>query len=740
MHILNLPISARREIARGTTEVVFEDSDNKFSFRAGQYLRLSIPDLIKEDPRGNYRDFSIASSPNEKGKIRIAVRHSESGFKQSLLGLPLNTQIKITGPFGNLALPDDTKQHIVFVAGGIGITPFFSMINFSLEQKDGRQILLLFGNKSEEDAPYLKDLKALAQKNANFSLKNKFGLIDKKFITENVTDTKSVIWFIAGPPAMVITVKDILTDAGVAGEQIHVEEFIGYEAGQSKFGLATINAAKTMTISDEIFFDALMQALNKIARVSKTSIDGTITYVNDRFLTTTKYTRDDLIGQNHRILKSGHHPQSFYLDLWETISSGKVWRGEIKDRAKDGSCHWTDTFITPVFDRDGKIVAYFSTGLLITDRKEAEESLKKRVEEIMQEKAKNEAFLASIGEGLIVVDKEGKTIIVNAAAKKILGWKSEEIAGKMFGDVAKLEDVKGNIIPHDKWPVEMARVSGTTITTTTGYYYLRKDGAKVPVAITATPVLVAGKNIGAIEVFRDITKEKEIEKLRTDFLALASHQLRTPLSGIKWLIETMRREVIGKITEKQRIYLDEVYKVNERMIKLVFDMLSALRLEGAENPIKTVQISVQQLFDNLLTATEAAAKARGVALRKGSENHRTLVIDTDEESLSTILEVFISNAVNYSTPGKEVVFDVKEETTGVVFLVQDSGIGIPKEEQARIFERFYRGSNAKLMKPEGTGLGLYIAKMLANKIGAIILFESEEGKGTIFYLRIPRSK
>ena len=355
-------------------------------------------------------------------------------------------------------------------------------------------------------------------------------------------------------------------------------------------------------------------------------------------------------------------------------------------------------------------------------------------------RAKDEALLASIGEGLVAVDKNGKTIVVNLAAEKMLGWKVEEMIGKTFFEFARLEDKEGKIIPLHERPVEMARASGTTTTTTAEYYYVRKDGTKLPVSIAATPVMVAGKNIGAVEVFRDITREKEIEKLRVDFLSLASHQLRTPLSGTKWLIETMQRGVIGAITSKQKGYLDEIYNINERMIKLVFDMLNVLRLESGVVSPKNELVSVSMLFEELQTMMAAAAKNRGVLLRNALKDHRKFEMETDFQMLKNILETFVSNAINYSMPGQEVILDVKEETTNIVFFVQDSGIGIPKEEQKIIFERFYRGSNAKALKPDGTGLGLYIASLLADKIGAKILFESEEGKGATFYLRIPRSK
>ncbi|TSC76795.1 MAG: putative Histidine kinase [Parcubacteria group bacterium Gr01-1014_29] len=198
----------------------------------------------------------------------------------------------------------------------------------------------------------------------------------------------------------------------------------------------------------------------------------------------------------------------------------------------------------------------------------------------------------------------------------------------------------------------------------------------------------------------------------------------------------MQRGVIGEMTKKQREYLNEIYKSNERMIKLVFDMLNVLRLEGGALQTQKTTIAIPALYDELMATMEPITKKTGVILKNISKVQGT--IEADMQILLIILNCFISNAIEYSNTGQEVILDSKEEAEAVVFSVKDSGIGIPKEEQKQIFERFYRASNAKVLKPSGTGLGLYIASLLAKNIGATILFESKENKGSTFYLRIPK--
>ena len=364
------------------------------------------------------------------------------------------------------------------------------------------------------------------------------------------------------------------------------------------------------------------------------------------------------------------------------------------------------------------------------------EDLKQGRLRLAEEKAKDEAILASIGEGLMVVDEAGKIIIVNRVAEELLGFEAKDLVGKFHTDVHNIEDEKGNTVAEKEEPMTKVLKTGKTDTINT-YYFVRKDKKRFPVSITVSPVFLDSTIKGAIVVFRDITKEKEIEKLRMDFLSLASHQLRTPLSGTKWLIETMQRGITGKISKKQKEYLDRIYSLNERMIKLVHDMLSTLRLESGSVEIKKEDVVVSGLYKELISEMSSAANAKGVTLEVSIGGDAKLVVNTDRELLKLIIDCFVSNAINYSS-GKEVILDVKEENGAVLFSVKDSGIGIPKEEQARIFERFYRTSNAKMAKPEGTGLGLYIAKLLADKLGGSVSFESELNKGSTFYLNLPQ--
>jgi len=365
------------------------------------------------------------------------------------------------------------------------------------------------------------------------------------------------------------------------------------------------------------------------------------------------------------------------------------------------------------------------------------EDLQTEKEELAKIKAKEEAMLGSIGDGIVATDKKEAIIFMNRAAETMLGWKLEEVQGKDLSNVMLVENQEGKRIAKEKRPLYSALTTTIISNRNHVYYYVKKDKTRLPTSITTAPILLGGEIIGAIEVFRDMTNEMEIEKLRTDFFSLASHQLRTPLSGAKWLIETMQRKIVGPLNQEQKEYLDRIYKSNERMIRLVSDMLNTLRFESGATLITKEIVRLDIFYKNLSVQMNDMAKSKGVTFHNAVQNRSMGMVETDSKLVLSILECFVSNAINYSVSGQEVIFDFKEERT-VVFSIKDCGIGIPKNEQERIFKRFYRASNVKTFKPEGTGLGLYISSMLAEKIGGTISFEFKEGKGSTFYLRIPK--
>ncbi|MBI5798634.1 MAG: PAS domain S-box protein [Candidatus Yonathbacteria bacterium] len=493
------------------------------------------------------------------------------------------------------------------------------------------------------------------------------------------------------------------------------------------------NKVREYTKGLESEHKAILAGLDNTAIVSIADEKGDIVYANQKFTEVSHYSHEELIGQNHRILRSDDQPQELFIDMWKTISSGKVWRGDIKNKAKDGSYYWVDGTIVPTPGDNGQPKNYVAIQILTTERKEADEKARQYLRSTEEAKAKNEALLAGLGEGMIATDNDGIIIKINNAAAKMLGLSPAEVIGKNFIDAVEAVDENNVEIPDEQRIVNSA-LNGVPASTLQ-YQYKRKNNGYFPIALIWTPAILDGKVIGAVGIFRDITKEKEIEQTRRDLLSLASHQLRTPLSGTKWLIETLKRGLHGPLNPGQTEYIDEIYKINERMTALVHDMLGVLRMEGDVSLAKKETVSTEDILATVLETFRSIAESKQMTIRM--PENADYAVRTDPMLLRTILESLISNAINYSEPGRDVVINLEQKANEVVFSVKDSGIGIPKNEQRQIFERFYRASNAKTFDTGGTGLGLYVAATLAKKLGAHILFESEEGKGSTFSVHIP---
>ncbi len=266
--------------------------------------------------------------------------------------------------------------------------------------------------------------------------------------------------------------------------------------------------------------------------------------------------------------------------------------------------------------------------------------------------------------------------------------------------------------------------------------YVRKDKTKFPVAIKVTPIVIDNKIIGAIEVFRDITKEKDINKAKTDFISIASHQLRTPLTGIQWVVERLLKTEKAKLSLGALEYLDDIHMSATRLNALVDLLLNVSRIEGGNIAITPQSLDVIEFLKSYFTESTPISKEKDVAFFF-KKYPSALVIETDVSTFRNIVQSLVSNALEYTPKGGEVEMTLVKKKDTFILTIRDTGIGIPKAEQARLFEKFFRATNAKLMKPDGTGLGLYVVKQAVDLLEGTISFTTTEGKGTTFVVELP---
>lgn len=226
---MHYPLKSIRTIAEETIEIILDASSSPLSFEPGQYIRLTFPGLKFPDPKGNSREFSIVSAPYRNHELVIAFRNSESGFKRSVFASRVGEIFDVQGPYGFFTLPQKSKQPHIFVAGGIGITPFMSMAEHAAEHSLPHEIFLIYANQSAERTAYRDFLSGLEDKNPNFKVRHHIGILTSQAIREYTEGIREPQWYIAGPPRMTSDIKQALLNAGADKDNIFFEEFIGYE-------------------------------------------------------------------------------------------------------------------------------------------------------------------------------------------------------------------------------------------------------------------------------------------------------------------------------------------------------------------------------------------------------------------------------------------------------------------------------------------------------------------------------
>lgn len=233
-------LKSREEVAEGTMAFHLEKPTD-FQFRPGQYVDVTLINTPETDSQGVVRTFSIASAPYEN-ELLVATRMRNSAFKRVLATLPLSTELKLEGPMGSFTLHKNPTKPAVFLAGGIGITPFLSMLRQAAKEKLSRLLYLFYSNRHPEDAAFLKHLEDLAKSNANFIFvpsmsemekstldwQGERGIINREMLVKHFCDLQGPLYYVAGPPAMVAAMRLMLSTAGVDEDDIRTEEFAGY--------------------------------------------------------------------------------------------------------------------------------------------------------------------------------------------------------------------------------------------------------------------------------------------------------------------------------------------------------------------------------------------------------------------------------------------------------------------------------------------------------------------------------
>lgn len=381
---------------------------------------------------------------------------------------------------------------------------------------------------------------------------------------------------------------------------------------------------------------------------------------------------------------------------------------------------------------DGAFVAM--AGRLAEVHEHQEEEIASRTADLRRQYQLDRVILDSIHLGVVTVDRSGLVALANPAAAMILG--REDAVGKGIADVLLIRAHGGTAIegPH---PVMQCLESGAAFRTapSTHWSIERADKSLLPVSLSVVPLRDGEKSFGALVMFQNVSEERHIDYLKSEFITLASHQLRTPLSAIRWYAELLD-DSSASLGETEKGYVQEIDRSVRRMITLLGALLHAARIED-----ETVNPSLADT--NLVSLVQEAIRDGKEVLDTVSIDVRadlppqSVVVRTDPVLLRVVMQNLLSNAAKYSPKGSTIEVKLWVEGGIANISVRDRGMGIPKADQERIFEKFFRAQNVRQIDTDGNGLGLYISKSIVDRLHGALSFVSAEGTGTTFTVALP---
>ncbi len=386
-----------------------------------------------------------------------------------------------------------------------------------------------------------------------------------------------------------------------------------------------------------------------------------------------------------------------------------------------------------------EVAEYFNE--MTKNLNESDKKYKEFIKELEYKKNKLQVILRSIEDAVIFCDRNKKIVLFNKSAEKMTGFSENEAVGKNHEEILKIVTEKRDksSIDYFKKTIKTNKVSKLK----NGYYVVGKKGEKTPIAQTISPVLdFKGKIIGCVNVLHDITKDKEVMKAKTEFISTASHQLRTPASTIKLLIDAILKGYSGKITKKQKEYINNLKNASDRLITLVNDLLNVSRIESDKLSINIEKVDPRSFIKEIINETKFLDMVQNCSIRLKRSETALPPVFIDKILIRQAFRNILDNAVHYSQNGKlcKIIVALKSDPKGILISISDNGIGIDKKDQSKVFTRFFRSEKAVRVFADGTGLGLYVAKGILERLGGKIWFESEPGKGTTFYVLLPKRK
>ena len=486
------------------------------------------------------------------------------------------------------------------------------------------------------------------------------------------------------------------------------------------------------------------RTLNQHAIVSATDVHGTITYVNDLFCEINGMAPHQLLGKNHRIIASGIHPRAFYTGMWEAISQGHTWHGEICNRSPvTGQAYWVAATIVPFLDANGLPKEYISVRTDITKRKKLEQ-------ELAHERSFLESITANLGKGVMVLDREEHCTFLNPEAERLFGWtlaqlKGQPLHGQMYFCAGQAE---GDDAPACPVCLCYALQECVSFDMQDDLVLVHKERGSFPAAMTVSPLFEDGVLRGCVAVFHDITQHKRHEaelrqakeqaeqasQARSSFLANMSHEIRTPLNAILGFTEALLDTPLNPQQQRQ---LTTVRQSGRTLLGLLNDILDTAKLEKGALQLEVRDFSLRQLCQQLVDMLSLEAGKKALSLHLDYPPEEPEFFQGDALRIHQVLLNLLTNAIKFTAIGSVTLHVRQGPEQWLHVQVQDTGIGMTAEQLSRVFTPFAQADASTTRRFGGTGLGTTITRQLVELMHGRLQVSSIPNQGTCFTVCLP---